>query len=246
MSQRIVRYVETRAARQLRAALGTAVQLGCPVLAVGDAGLGKTVALKRIAAETGAAYCEVAQHTKNIKPMFQLLHDAFGIYQTSKFVYDLALALKRQIGSKTPLIVDEYQNFAPTVLRELLHIQEHCGFPLLLVGNRERLAGGRRDAGALDQIASRLPYTVAVGKPTRDDCVNIGVEYNVEGRDAYEALANYGQGTSLRSLCFLLDMCAAATGGRGSIALRHIETALGNMTPAGRDALKLLSASATT
>lgn len=241
MSQRIVRYVETRTARQLRAVLGTAVQLGCPVLAVGDAGLGKTVALRRIAAETGAAYCEVAQHTKNIKPMFQLLHEAFGLYQHSKFVYELAQACKRSIGPDRPLIVDEYQNFAPAVLRELLHIQEHCGFPMLLAGNRERLAGGRRDAGALDQIASRLPYTVAVGKPTRDDCIGIGVEYNVEGKDAYEALANYGQQTSLRALCFLLDLSAALTGGQGGIALRHIETALGNMTPAGRDALKLLS-----
>lgn len=241
MSHRTVRYVETRTALLLRAALGTAVQLSCPVLAVGDAGLGKTVALRRIASETRAAYCEVAQHTKNIKPMFQLLHEAFGLFQSSKFVYDLAQACKRNIGPERPLIVDEYQNFAPTVLRELLHIQEQCGFPLLLVGNRERLAGGRRDAGALDQIESRLPYRVAVGKPTRDDCVSIGVEYNVEGRDAYEALAAYGQRTSLRALCFLLDMCAAATGGRGGIALRHIETALGNMTPIGRDALKLLS-----
>ncbi|WP_292607494.1 hypothetical protein [Mesorhizobium sp.] len=30
--------------------------------------------------------------------------------------------------------MDEYQNFTPTVLRELLHLQERCGFALLLAG----------------------------------------------------------------------------------------------------------------
>ncbi|RWG76582.1 MAG: hypothetical protein EOQ70_33205, partial [Mesorhizobium sp.] len=85
-------------------------------------------------------------------------------------------------------MVDEYQNFTPTVLRELLHLQERCGFALLLAGNTHRLAGTRRDTHAVDQIESRIGMRFEIGQPTREDCVRIGAEHNVEGADAYEAI----------------------------------------------------------
>lgn len=82
-------FIETRAALTVRAAFDTAVKMRYPVLAVGKAGLGKTVALNWIAAQSGAAYCEVAQHTKAIRPMFLMLHDAYGVQKDSKHTYDL-------------------------------------------------------------------------------------------------------------------------------------------------------------
>lgn len=57
---------------------------------LGKSGLGKTVALNWIVAQTGADYCEVAQHTKAIRPMFLMLHDDYGIQRDSKHTYDLA------------------------------------------------------------------------------------------------------------------------------------------------------------
>ncbi|RUW81286.1 AAA family ATPase [Mesorhizobium sp. M2A.F.Ca.ET.067.02.1.1] len=236
-------FVETRAALTVRAAFDTAVKMRYPVLAVGKAGLGKTVALNWIAAQSGAAYCEVAQHTKAIRPMFLMLHDAYGVQRDSKHTYDLAKDCMNFLGARygptRPLLVDEYQNFTPTVLRELLHLQERCGFALLLAGNTHRLAGTRRDTHAVDQIESRIGMRFEIGQPTREDCVRIGAEHNVEGADAYEAIATYGQNTSLRALCHLLQNCAADTSGDGSIRLPRIETMLRVMS-CGSDALKLL------
>ncbi|WP_348629737.1 AAA family ATPase [Mesorhizobium sp. M7A.F.Ce.TU.012.03.2.1] len=92
-----------------------------PVLAVGKAGLGKTVALRWIADQSGAAYCEVAQHNRAIRPMFKMLHDAYGVQKDSKHTYDLAKDCMNFLGGRygptRPLLVDEYQNFTPTVLR---------------------------------------------------------------------------------------------------------------------------------
>ncbi|BAV52921.1 Uncharacterized protein MLTONO_p0451 (plasmid) [Mesorhizobium loti] len=237
-------FVETRAALTVRAAFDMAVKMRYPVLAVGKAGLGKTLALKWIATHTGAAYCEIAQHTKAMRPMFLMLHDAYGVQNDSKHTYDLGKDCMNFLGGRygppRPLLVDEYQNFTPTVLRELLHLQEHCGFALLLAGNTHRLAGTRRDTHAMDQIESRIGMRFEIGQPTREDCVRIGAEYNVEGADAFEAIATYGQNTSLRALSHLLQTCAAATtSGDSSIRLPWIETTLRSMS-CGSDALKLL------
>nr|BAN09566.1 conserved hypothetical protein [Mesorhizobium loti NZP2037] len=134
--------------------------------------------------------------------------------------------LDARYGATRALLVDEYQNFTPAVLRELLHLQEYCGFALLLAGNTHRLAGTRRDTHAMDQLESRIGMRFEIGQPTREDCVRIGVEQNVDGADAYEAIVIYGENTSLRALCHLLQNCAALTSGIGGIRLPRNETTL--------------------
>jgi len=175
--------------------------------------------------------------------MFLMLHDAYGVQKDSKHTYDLAKDCMNFFGAgygpTRPLLVDEYQNFTPTVLRELLHLQERCGFALLLAGNTHRLAGTRRDIHAMDQIESRIGMRFEIGQPTREDCVRIGAEHNVEGADAYEAIVIYGENTSLRALCHLLQNCVAVTNGVGSIRLSRIETTLRVMS-CRSDGLKLL------
>lgn len=69
--------------------------------------------------------------------------------------------------------------------------------------------------------------------------MRIGAEHNVDGADAYEAIATYGQNTSLRALCNFLQNCAAGTSGFGSIRLPRIETRLRGMS-CGSDMLRLL------
>ncbi|MBZ9799135.1 hypothetical protein [Mesorhizobium sp. ES1-4] len=69
--------------------------------------------------------------------------------------------------------------------------------------------------------------------------VGIGAEHNVEGADAYDAIVIYGENTSLRALCHLVQNCAASTSGIGSIRLPRIETTLRGMS-CGSGALKLL------
>lgn len=91
----------------------------------------------------------------------------------------------------------------------------------------------------MDQIESRIGMRFEIGQPTPEDCVRIGAKHNVEGADAYEAIVIYGENTSLRALCHLLQNCTAATSGAGGIRLSRIETTLRVMS-CGSDTLKLL------
>jgi len=67
--------------------------------------------------------------------------------------------------------------------------------------------------------------TRKLGKPLPEDCRDIAVEFNVEGKDAYAALETFGCQTSLRDLVRVLEIATVVTGGAGSIQLRHIQQA---------------------
>lgn len=78
-----------------------------------------------------------------------------------------------------------------------------------------------------------------IGKPSRSDCRDIGVSFNVEGIETYEALTAFGMSTSLRELVDLLQKAEVITGGEGSIKYTTLEAAL--LHYGGESALKLLS-----
>ncbi len=47
------------------------------------------------------------------------------------------------------------------------------------------LASTRKDRVATAQIYNRLSCVIRVPPPNADDCKSVGVEFNVEGKDAY-------------------------------------------------------------
>lgn len=236
--------VEIGAVHQVRAALRTAERFGFPSLVIGNPGMGKTTALRLVAKEHDGAYCEVSQQTKTVKGMYHMLLSAYGVRADARFTYDLASqclwSLDNNRRDVPPLFVDEYQTFEPRALRELLHIHERCGFALVLSGNRERLAKSSRDAGALEQIESRIGMRFRMERPSPDDCTNIGIEFNVEGSEAYAALAAFGGRTTVRDLVRLLLICVENTKGSGSIKLAELKEGAQALF-GSRDALKLFS-----
>jgi AAA domain len=251
-------FVETETYRRVKEAAAHAVLVPSAVLVYGKAGLGKTVALHKIAAETGAALFEVDFTNKGPSAMMESVILAFGysphgrttrdlLYQCKRIARPDSLALQSGLGELSPdqyrqsrlLLVDEYQNFEPNALRLLLGLCFEMQLPLLVCGNSETLASRSRDAKlAIEQLRHRMLMRFEVGKPLATDCRNIGILFNVEGKEAYEAIVAYGCRTSLRELVDLLRKATFMTGGEGSIKRHSLEMAL--ITYSGEKSLPLL------
>lgn len=236
-------FVEIKTVKEVRNALSATLTFRFPVLVVGDAGQGKSTALQKIASEDNHFYALASDHVKNASELYRFLLMAIGIGTLKGSKWDLYQQCDINFSwfrEGSALFIDEYQALPPTAIREILHFHDKYQFPLVFCGNRERLARTRASSGALDQIESRIGMTFRVDRPDYADCMNIGIEFNVEGTQAYDALAAFGARTSVRELVRLLVTCAAITGGRGSIRLPELKA--GVQALHGRpDAVKLFN-----
>jgi AAA domain len=255
-------FVETETYRRVKDAAFHAVFMQRSVLVYGKAGLGKTVSLLKIASETGARLFEVNDTNKGTGAMLESFILAFGHEPRERATRDLlysckhyarvdSYALENEWNDLTPdqyrqkrlLLVDEYQNLEPRALRVLLGLCQEMQLPLLVCGNSETLASRSREAKlATEQLRQRLSLRFEVGKPTYRDCREIGLLFNVEGKEAYAAISAYGCRTSLRELVDLLQKAAIITGGIGGIRHQSLETAL--IAYGGEKSLPLLSPNA--
>jgi AAA domain len=256
-------FVETETYRRVKEAAAHAVLVPNAVLVYGKAGLGKTVALHKIASETGAALFEVDPTSKGPGAMLESFILAFGhrtqgrttrdlLYQCKQIARPDSHALQYGWGGLSPdqyrqsrlLLVDEYQNFEPSALRLLFGICFEAQLPLLVCGNSESLISRSRESKlAMEQLSQRMLMRFEVRKPLASDCRNIGILFNVEGMEAYAAIAAFGCQTSLRELVDLLRKATFITGGEGSIKLHSLQVAL-RAYKGGEKSLPLLSPNA--
>lgn len=238
--RRAARFVETAAVAEIRTAIEYAERSLYPVRIIGKPGTGKTTALRYLAAEIGAVYVQAAAAHRNLRGMYQMVLAAYGRSAPNTTEAELADRVYEEIGDRyevPTLFLDEYQTLEPRSQRELLNIQETKCFGLVLAGNAETLAE-RKDTAALEQILDRLGMDLRLDGPTVDDCRNFCIEFNVEGKDAYAAVENFGGKTNLRQLVALLEEARDIAGHVGSIQRKHLETAL-LLKRNARSALKL-------
>jgi DNA transposition AAA+ family ATPase len=246
--------VETDTVLIAREIATVAVAYRCSVHLIGRAGTGKSSAVWHMAKQMGGIYCEVSQASKNTKGLFELMLDSIGRRSGKRHLSSIADDLyhafqprEKWLGQEwkyTPrlLVVDEVQTLEAPAFRELLRVQEKCELALVLAGNAERLAGRPKDAGTWEQIESRISIQRNLPGPSRRDCDLIGSTFNVEGAEAYNALATFGMRTNLRDLTKLLEFAQGLTGGTG-IRMQHLQDALRLRKPKA-DVLKLLKSEA--
>jgi hypothetical protein len=245
-------FAEITATRECRTAVETAIRARCVVRVSSDPGRGKTFSLWRLVQEYGGGYCQVVSEQKSGRGFWEMLLAARGIQHDYTHAGDLADLAYRSFdcrprdddeifGPREPflLVVDEYQNIEPAYQRELLSLQEAGAFALVLAGNSVGLRQRKTDRAAIEQIDDRIWHNVAVSPLSQEDCRSLGVEFNVEGRDAYDAVTSFGQAKNAWQLVRLLTNAKALTQGVGSIQLRHLEQALIARNGDGKD-LRLL------
>ncbi|WP_348639894.1 AAA family ATPase [Rhizobium sp. FY34] len=241
-------FVEIGAVRRIRDAISYAMVSPYPSYIVSDPGHGKTTALFHLAKEFNGSYGQIGEAHKNISGMYLALLSASGVLAGSQYEREL---FNQVIYSISPhrfavpterklIIIDEFQTLEDRTKRELLKVQETCGFALVLGGNSERIiSSGKKDVKALQQIEDRIGMRVALPALDGRDCVEIGAAYGVEGMDAYKAISAFGTQTNVRALVRLLQYAKRLAGGTAAIHIHHLKSAVPALYGKA-DALKLL------
>lgn len=114
---------------------------------------------------------------------------------------------------------------------------------LVVAGNEERLAGGKKDAETLAQIESRILPPRHLSGPGRRDCELIGASCNVEGKAACDFVTAFGTATNFRALIQLLEIAQRLNGGTRGIRRQHLEAGLRFLNPTP-ETLKLMKSQA--
>ena len=245
-----VRFIETSIFRAIDGAVTYARATKRAAAIIGPPGIGKTVALERIAATVGrATYVRISATQGTGKAAFRLLADAFDIARAGRESTDsLWRGLEDHFASiaywKTQefLLVDEAQQLDLNVLKELVDLPSRFGFPVIVCGNADLLKRSRVDRGAYEQISSRCAKRLLLKAPLDEDLVSIAVDFDVYGADARAAAVAYGQNTSIRELVQLLEDARAFVGS-GPLRLAELRQTAAN-TKGGAIALKLFSTAA--
>lgn len=239
------RFVELSSVNLARTSIEYAVERGYPSLIHGSAGEGKSVSLYHLSKRMGGIYCSINAPAKHVRGMYFLLLETFGLYArsgrpTTAMVADAVyegLAERHCAYPEKFLIVDEIGELDKDGQKELLRMHEATGFPMILSGNDEKLMQTHHRDSGLDQIVTRIGWRCRFIGLTKQDCIDLGVVFNVEGSDAYEALTAFGQKRNVRDLYKLLDDAEYSTGGVGSIRFHHLKAAVLDLF--GRDGLAL-------
>jgi DNA transposition AAA+ family ATPase len=157
-------FVETSIVRDIEGAVTYARETKRAAAIIGRPGIGKTVALERIAAiaRGGATYVRISATQGTGKAAFRLLADAFDVARAGRESTDsLWRGLEDYFASALSwntdecLLVDEAQQLDLNVLKELVDLPSRFGFPVIVCGNADLLKRSRVDRGAYEQIASR-------------------------------------------------------------------------------------------
>lgn len=222
--------VETSVYKRVQEAVSYSIMTRWPSVVRGPAGLGKTTALSSLLwKDNNAVLISASGMQKSLMQMMRLIADAFGFYphgRTSYEVYNwIVSGVQRNAEENKYLIIDEAHRLNLDTLREILDLWEYYGLPIIFCGNNEVAKKTKTHASTFDQISSRIGKEVSLTVLEPNDFVLFGVERNVEGKDAYDALINYGMRTSMRGAAQLLDAARLAAGERGSIKLDHIQAA---------------------
>ena len=162
----------------------------------GDAGIGKTMAIKEYKKlNSGAVVITISPCFSNITGVNELIADQLKIKEkTSRRVYSEAIAKLK--GSNKVLIVDEAQHLTTKVINHLRCLSDESGIGIAFIGNEEiylKMKGSGRASYA--QLYSRIGKNkhVLTGDITRKDIEAVFDEDGCLEDDAIEILLKISQ-----------------------------------------------------
>ena len=151
-------FVETTSAKNMLEICGLAHALSDIYLIIGDAGLGKTVALREYARRHPDVILLETEPTYNAKVLLQSLCDALGL-SASRTNHEMMSAVVDKLkDSERLLIVDEAELLAIKPLEILRRIHDLTGIGMVLAGMPRLRANLRGARGQDKQLYSRVGF----------------------------------------------------------------------------------------
>lgn len=220
-------FAPTKAVETMFAAHSFALTMRKPVLVYGAPDTGKSAAALLVAEMNNAALVKIGQSTKDPVGLYFSLVEAFGIYPSSTGRQRLGMECFRLLqGVSRPLIVDEYQNLETRTLRELLHLQEECGFPLIAVGNDSRISRiSKKDELTYQQIDTRWAFRSEILQPSEADFFQLAILFRVQDMPAFKLVGAFGAGRGFREVQNVLAI-AADKAPTGPVTTEHLSAVI--------------------
>jgi len=224
---------------QLLPAVGT-------ILITGSAGIGKSATIAdHCQSNTKALPVELLQTHKSLRGLLVTIANVFGVYTDrvrTQEVYNILTYRAEDCAERGEyIIIDEIQNAGADGIRSLLGLHEQTGMQMVLVGNEAAIKRTSANSAIYDQIDSRLGIRLALARPLPEDIQSIGIEYGVEGADAYRALLAFESKSDIRRTVRLLQDARKLVGEMGPIRLPDLRDAATFRNLDVGDTLKLLS-----
>ena len=155
-------------------------------IVIGDAGLGKTMALKQYAEiEPGVIFIE-SDHTYTPKVILQTLCDALGLATARNNHAMMDAIVKKLHGSERLIIVDEAELLKYQALEILRRIHDKAGIGVLLAGLPSLRANLRGSRGQYKQLYSRVGMQHDIKSSLPDSDIEMLAEARL-GTDEFNA-----------------------------------------------------------
>lgn len=150
-------FVETQSARRILEVCTMAHRMGCMNMVIGDAGLGKTAALKQYAATTKNVLLIETDTTYSVRMLLSEICRALGITAPRGNPAMMAAIIDKLKDSRRVLIIDEAELLNYRALETIRRIHDKAGIGVVFAGMPRLRANFRSGkAGDYNQLYSRI------------------------------------------------------------------------------------------
>ena len=171
-----INYVQTSVAKKVREILRIAHVEAETVALIGQAGLGKSTALKAYSSENPDAILIDTDPTFTAKVMMQTLAASIG-EDSHLPLHDLnENIINRLKGSGRIILVDEAENLPLRALECLRRLHDKAGVGLVLAGMPRLMINLRGKNGELKQLYSRVAFKLDMGEAIPDSDLRMIVD----------------------------------------------------------------------
>lgn len=196
-----IQFVRTKTARRIAEVMADAHAAGDVTVVWGQAGLGKTQAIKNYCLNNPSSILIEANPTFTALVLLKELMSACKLYSNSGSQNDLYVAVEDRLKDSGRLIVvDEAENLPLRALEVLRRLQDstHCG--LVLVGMPQLMVNLRGNKGQLMQLYSRVNLHLELGNSLPDEDLELIARTNLPNADddTIKALVKYSDGNTRR------------------------------------------------